>query len=151
MGEASTETRTIQGGGVRLKSGSETLEHRGGDAVLSESALERVYLFCLSTRQSLASTFGDIESGLILMVADWAGIGGHPTDISTISEITGISRPTIRRKLERLERRGFVEVSRRPNRTLVLPQPEKRGEIRQSMSQIAKAMLGTAHRMDSEG
>lgn len=150
MRDMPTETLTIEDSDTSPKSSSATIEYRDGDAVLPEAALERVYLFCLSARQNLTDNFGDIESGLILMVADWAGIGGHPTDISTISEITGISRPTIRRKLELLERRGLVEVTRRPNRTLVLPKAEKREEIRRSMSQIAKAMLGTARRMESD-
>ena len=150
MDEIATTARTAERVGELLESDTRTLETRGQDAVLSNGSLERVYLFCLSSRQILTTHFGDIESGLTLMVADWAGIGGHPTDISTVSEITGISRPTIRRKLEKLEARNLVVVTRRPNRTLILPNPDKQDEIRKRMSHIAKALLGTARRLEAD-
>jgi DNA-binding GntR family transcriptional regulator len=51
-------------------------------------------------------------------------IAGSPVDISSIANITGISRPTVRRRLNALEQEGLVVIERIGNRTVVVSRPE---------------------------
>jgi DNA-binding transcriptional ArsR family regulator len=68
--------------------------------------------------------FGDNDTVNILMAIGMGRIAGAPVDISSIANITGISRPTVRRRLAALEKEGMVVIERIGNRTVVVSRPE---------------------------
>lgn len=73
----------------------------------------------LRTRALFEEQFGDLETAYVLMAVGLGRMNNAPVDISTIAAITGISRPTVRRKVLALQDQGTVTVERVGNRTSV--------------------------------
>ena len=88
----------------------------------SEDDALRLVLFkmWMHSQQLFRERFGDNDTVLITIAVGMGRIANSPVDISTISEITGISRPTVRRRLEKLTAEGRMHMQRVGNRTLVV-------------------------------
>lgn len=88
-----------------------------------------------------------MESALILMVVDWANTTESTADISMISDITEISRPTVRRKISLLEEKGVVRVERTANRTLVYPCQDNMRSYLRTIRKTMEAFLAAANQV----
>lgn len=114
---------------------------------INRESLERFYRFCFQARRDLIDHAGDMESALILMVVDWANTTESTADISMISDITEISRPTVRRKIGLLEEKGVVRVERTANRTLVHPCQDNMRSYMRTIRKTMRAFLATANQV----
>ena len=83
-----------------------------------------LYRMWFHAQQLFKQRFGDSDTVNILMAIGMGRIAGSPVDISSIANITGISRPTVRRRLNALEQEGLVVIERIGNRTVVVSRPE---------------------------
>jgi DNA-binding transcriptional ArsR family regulator len=99
---------------------AEILRYKSGD-----DALRMVlYRMWFHAQDLFKQRFGDGDTVNILMAIGMGRIAGSPVDISSIANITGISRPTVRRRLTALEEEGLVVIERVGNRTIVVSRPE---------------------------
>ena len=114
----------------------------------AEDPRAHIYRFWLSARQDFIDAFGDIETALVLMVTEWADLANSKADVSMIANITGISRPTVRRKLEKLEARNLVRVNRSANRTTIEPTPHLVDYSEEAVIRVYNQLRQTARVME---
>ena len=103
--------------GISKKNGA-SLEIPSSDDDAARAVLFEMWMGC---QQLFRERWGDNETVLITMATGIGRISKSPVDISTISAMTGLSRPTVRRRLQQLASEGRMTLQRIGNRTVVMP------------------------------
>ena len=98
----------------------------------------RFGLYLLSAYRELRSVYpGGFESFLVAMSAAMGNRHtGRPINVSSISQMTGIPRPTVIRKLNLLEERGLATRTETSKGTMIYMSPESWQYVRPHVERL---------------
>jgi len=122
--------------------GAENADPDGGCAMLNVEPTvpqrRRFGLFLLSAYRELRNVYpGGFESFLVAMSAAMGNRHtGRPINVSSISQMTGIPRPTVIRKLHLLEELGLASRTETSKGTMIYMSPESWQYVRPHVERL---------------